>query len=166
MQMFRTVIGALAATTLALAAAGAPAEPRPAGAITVSEPVLRASIGAAPNSAAYMVIANAGGAPDRLMSASCACAAKVEAHETHPMAGMPSMMMMSATGPVAIPAHGSVRFHPGGLHLMLTGLKTRLADGAEQKITLVFEHAGAITVDFRIRAQVAANGGVRVYWRG
>ena len=49
--------------------------------------------------------------------------------------------------------------------MMLTGLKTRLADGAEQKITLVFERAGAITVDFHIRAQVAAGDLVRVHWR-
>ena len=165
MQLFRILIGALAAAGLAFAAGGVAADsPHPAT-ISIGDPVLRASIGSAPNSAAYMVITNAGGAPDRLMSASCACAAKVEAHESHPMAGMPSMMMMSATGPVAIPAHGSVRFHPGGLHLMLSGLKTRLADGAEQKITLVFERAGAITVDFHIRAQVAAGDLVRVHWR-
>ena len=155
----RILIGLLVAAGLALTAPGAGADPHQieAKGITISEGVVRASIGNAPNSAAYMVIANAGGTTDRLLSASCACAAKVEAHETHPMAGMPSMMEMGATGPVVIPAHGSVTFRPGGKHLMLTGLKAHLADGGVQKITLVFEHAGAITADFHVRAQIAAD---------
>jgi len=155
----RVLIGLLAVAGLALATSGAGADPHQVQArgITISEGVVRASIGKAPNSAAYMVIANAGGTADRLISASCACAAKVEAHESHAMAGMPSMMEMRATGPVTIPAHGSVSFRPGGRHLMLTGLKGRLTDGGVQKITLVFEHAGAITADFHISARIAAN---------
>jgi copper(I)-binding protein len=126
--------------------------------ITISERVVRASIGSAPNSAAYMIISNANNRPDRLMSASCACAAKVEAHATHEMKGMPGMMTMEALGPVVIPAHGSVSFRPGGMHLMLTGLKEKLVDRGSQDITLVFEHAGRVTADFHIRSQIAADG--------
>ena len=163
----RILISLLAAGGLALAATAACADPHQVEAkgITISERVVRASIGNAPNSAAYMIVANTSGTPDRLLSASCACAAKVEAHETHPMAGMPTMMEMSATGPIVIPAHGSVAFHPGGKHLMLTGLKERLADGGSQVITLVFEHAGKIEADFHIRSQIAADGAPPIHSR-
>ncbi len=157
MSTSRILAGLLAAAGLALAASGAGADPQvEARGVVISEPVVRASIGKAPNSAAYLVIANTTGVADRLLSAACACAAKVEAHESHPMAGMPGMMEMSPTGPVVIPAHGSVAFRPGGKHLMLTGLKGRLADGGSQVITLVFEHAGRISVDFQVRSKIAA----------
>ena len=154
MPVYRTLAGLLAAGGLALTAVAASADP--ASAVAVSDAVVRASIGSAPNSAAYMVIANTGGEADRLISASCACAAKVVAHDSHPMAGMPDMMEMTPTGPVTIPAHGAVSFHPGGLHLMLTGLKGRLSDGGSQMITLVFEHAGRVNVDFAVRSTIAA----------
>ena len=154
MSTSRILTGLLFAAGLGLAAPAAGADPSPA--VAVSDAVVRASIGGAANSAAYMVIANSGGQADRLLSAACACAAKVVAHDSHPMAGMPDMMEMTPTGPVIIPAHGSVRFHPGGLHLMLTGLKGKLVDGGDQAITLVFEHAGKVSVDFKVRSTVGA----------
>ena len=66
------------------------------------------------------------------------------------------MSTMQSTGPIVIPAHGQVVFHPGGLHLMLTHLKEPLAEGGEQDITLVFQHAGTMRVSFHIRAQIPA----------
>ncbi len=125
------------------------------GALVIGSRVVRASIGHLPTTAAYLTISNSGNAPDRLMSASCACAEKVEAHVMQEMKGM---MMMGDDGPVVIPAHGSVAFHPGGRHLMLTGLKEKLVDGGQQEITLVFEHAGPVTASFNIRAKIAADG--------
>ena len=160
MQMFRVLIGILAAAGLALLAFGVAADPHQVQVrgLTISERVVRASIGSSPNSAAYMIISNANAVADRLMSASCACAAKVEVHETHEMKGMAGMMTMGTSGPVVIPAHGSVSFRPGGLHLMLSGLKERLIDRDRQEITLVFEHAGTIKAEFHISGQVAADG--------
>jgi copper(I)-binding protein len=124
-----------------------------AGDIAVTGAQLRASIGHSPNSAAYMTLTNAGGRADRLLSASCACAARVEIHATEVMQGM---VMMESAASVNIPAHGVVSFKPGGLHLMLTGLKQPLADGGEQKLTLVFQHAGPVTAPFRIKARIDA----------
>jgi copper(I)-binding protein len=146
-----TALGLIAAAPLALA------DPAPvkAGHIVITQRVVRATFGQAPNTAAYMVLTNRGGAPDRLISASCACAAKAEAHLSQQRGGI---MSMTAAGPVVIPAHGMVAFRPGGLHLMLTGLKTRLADGGEQPITLVFEHAGAVKADFAVKAQIPSAG--------
>ena len=149
------VLLTLAAIATALAAGGVRADPHQAkqGAITISSRMVRTSFGHAPNSAAYMVISNSGATPDKLIAARCACAASVGVHETEDMAGMATM---TSAGPIVIPAHGQVVFHPGGLHLMLTGLKEPLAEGGEQDMTLVFQHAGTVRVSFHIRAQIPA----------
>lgn len=137
-----------------LAAAGpALADPHQvrAGHIIVSSRVVRASIGHSPNTAAYATIANTGDQPDQLVSVSCACAAKVEIHATEMAHGM---MTMGAVAPVTIPAHGSIAFRPGGLHLMLTGLKETLVDGGDQMLTLTFRRQGPVKATFHIRSQI------------
>jgi len=147
------VAALLTTTALMFIASSAAADPHQerVGHIILSSRVVRASIGHSPTSAAYLVIANTGDAPDELVSASCACAASVGIHASHIMGGM---MMMSDVGPVTIPAHKSVSFAPGGLHLMLTGLKENLADGGEQTMTLTFKRQGPIKAAFHIRAQI------------
>ncbi|HEY2660298.1 MAG TPA: copper chaperone PCu(A)C [Caulobacteraceae bacterium] len=147
----------LIAAALSLLATPASADPHQVkvGKLVISSRVVRASLGHTPTTAAYLTISNGGDTPDRLLSASCACADKVGAHVMQEMKGM---MMMGDDGPVVIPAHGTVAFHPGGRHLMLTGLKEKLTDGGQQEITLVFEHAGPVTASFNIRAKIAADG--------
>lgn len=143
-----------AALCLLATTAGAASQPAKAGKLVISGPVVRASLGHTPTTAAYLTISNGGDAPDRLMSASCACADKIEAHVMQEMKGM---MMMGDDGPVVIPAHGAVTFQPGGRHLMLTGLKQKLVDGGRQKITLVFERAGQVKVSFDVRDKIEAS---------
>ncbi|MGZ8364527.1 MAG: copper chaperone PCu(A)C [Caulobacteraceae bacterium] len=138
---------------LALTASAAQAHEVKAGDLTLSNLQVRASLGSNPNTAAYLTIANAGAKPDRLLSASCACAAKVEAHQTMMHGGMSMMMAAPA---VAIPARGSVSFTPGGLHLMVTGLKAPLKDGGMQEFTLRFERAGAVKAGFHVTSRIAA----------
>jgi hypothetical protein len=151
----RLVSLVLAATLVSAGAVRADPHQVKRGAITVSSRVVRTSFGHAPNSAAYMVIANSGDAPDQLLAARCACAAAVGIHQTEEMAGMSTM---KSAGPITIPAHGQVVFRPGGLHLMLTQLKEPLVEGGEQDITLVFRRAGAVRASFHIRADVPAGG--------
>ncbi len=113
---------------------------------------LRAVAAGAPSTAGYMTVVNPG-AEDQLLSATCACAAKVEAHLSHVMNGM---AMMMPAGPVEVPAGGQIAFRPGSYHLMFTGLKGALKDGGSQPVTLKFAHAGAMTVDFQVHARIAA----------
>ncbi len=142
------VAGAAALALLALAPASW-AETH--GPITVSSGQVRASLKGSPNSAAYMVIANASDRPDALLAARCACAQSIDIHKTEETGGM---SMMASAAPVAIPAHGQLAFRPGGYHLMLMGLKGPLRDGGQQDITLVFQHAGAVRTGFAIRATI------------
>jgi hypothetical protein len=146
MRMFFAAALAAALAVPALAAAGP---------ISVSDAQVRASLGGSANSAAYMTIRNAGGAPDQLLGVDCACAAKTELHLTR-MAG--GMAMMAPSGPITVPAHGDVAFSPGGYHVMLTGLKAPLVNGRSQPMTLRFAHAGEMRVSFAIRTQIRGPG--------
>lgn len=141
----------LAIAAVLLAAAPAAAHETKAGAITVFHPLLRASIGKTPTTAGYMTLRNAGKTPDRLVSVSCPCAAKVEAHAVSMSGGR---MTMRPAGPVTVPAGGAVEFKPGGMHLMLTGLKAPVEAGAMQELTLVFERAGPVKAAFYATARV------------
>lgn len=142
-------------TLLAAALAFLPATLAHAGAIRVEAPVMRASIGRSPATAAYMTLTNTGATPDRLLSARCDCAGVVMLHRTEVANGMATM----GDAAVVVPAHGSVAFHPGGLHLMLMRLNKPLLDGAEQPVVLVFEHAGEVKVAFKVKTQIVGGSG-------
>jgi len=133
-----------------MAAPAAPAETR-AGDLVVRDAVMRATPPGVANTAAYLTIINEGSKPDRLLSASCDRARSVEVHVSHVMNGM---AMMMPSGPVTIPAGGSAKFEPGGRHLMVTGLKAPLQDGAVQEVTLRFQRAGAVTAHFDVRSRI------------
>jgi copper(I)-binding protein len=70
-------------------------------------------------------------------------AARAELHESA-MAGM--VMKMRPLSAVAIPAGQSVAFAPGGMHIMLLGLKAPLREGQSFPLTLTFAKAGTQTV--------------------
>ena len=64
---------------------------------------------------------------------------------------------MSMEDSVLIPPKSAVNFTPGGLHLMLTGVKKPIADGAKVPIILTFEKAGRVTATF-VSSAVAGMG--------
>lgn len=142
---------ALAVLFLAALAGPAAAQQARVGAITVKDAVVRAMPPGVPNTAAYMTILNAGPRPDRLLSASCACAASVQAHISHVANGQ---AMMMPAGPVTVPARGKVSFSPGGYHLMVMGLKAPLKDGGHAEMVLKFEHAGLVRVPFLAETRI------------
>lgn len=51
---------------------------------------------------------------------------------------------------VSLPAHGEVRFAPGGRHLMLMNPKRKLKDGDKLKFTLTLADGRRISADFSI----------------
>ena len=105
----------------------------------------------------YMRITNRGDAPERLDAARSPAGRGVEIHrsvdESHSMPGMvmPGVMSMDRVRSVTIPAHGSVTFAPGGLHLMLIGLHRELHTNMQFPVTLHFVGAGWMTVKARVR---------------
>jgi len=83
------------------------------------------------------------GAADRLLSASSPAAASVELHETIKDGDV--MRMRPVAGLNVTPGR-TVELKPGGLHLMLMGLKRPLALGAKFPVTLAFEKSAPVTV--------------------
>ena len=121
--------------------------------LVIDHPWARASIGAARTGAAYMTIRNEGAAADRLVAARSEAAEKVELH-SHVAEG--DIMRMRPVDAIEIPAGGSVELRPGGLHLMLMGLRHPLKEGEVFPATLTFERAGEVQIGVEVEA---AGGG-------
>jgi len=113
------------------------------GAIKIGHPYARATAPGQPAGGGYLKLENTGGA-DRLLSARAAVAGAVELH-TMSMDG--DVMRMRQVDAIDLPAGKTVELKPGGLHMMLTGLKAPLKAGDRFPLTLKFEKAGEITVD-------------------
>ncbi len=128
-----------------------------AGDIRITHPWARASLSLkARNGVSYITVYNSGSRTDRLIGASTYIADRAELH-THEMKG--DVMKMRPVEAVEIPAGGTVEFEPGGLHIMLLGLRTPLRKGMTFPMTLEFESAGDVDVDVVIEAGTARRGG-------
>jgi copper(I)-binding protein len=139
----RTVLGASVLVLLA----GSPAftQETKIGTLTIEHAWARPA--AKGNSAAYMVIMNAGAA-DRLTAVSTEVAATAELHSSAIDAqGIGKMVPVQA---VDVPSGSEARLAPGGLHIMLMGLKRPLVEGQQFPLTLSFEQAGPVTVEVAI----------------
>jgi copper(I)-binding protein len=138
---------ALAAMALAAASIHSPSfaeDPVAVGELRIMHPWARASAGHGNTGAAFMTIANTGGADDKLVSAATANAKKTEVHETTMVDGVMKMRMLM--GGLAIPAGTEVLLKPMGLHVMLMGVTEKLVEGETLVLTLTFEQAGSVDV--------------------
>lgn len=115
--------------------------------LTVTAPFARASMGSGPG-AAYLTI-EAGDTPDRLLSVTSPRAAHVALHS---MMMQGDVMRMREVDAIDIPPRGKVTLAPGGLHLMLEGLKSPLRQGETLPLVLRFEKAGERTIEAPVRA--------------
>jgi copper(I)-binding protein len=144
------------ALALALSAAPALAQEFKGGDIVIEQPWARATPKGAEVGSGYVTIQNKGVAPDRLTGGSADFGA-VEVHQMSSANGVSQMRELKDG--LAIPAHGSVAFSPGGYHLMFTHLTHPLTKGESVKATLNFEHAGPIEVEFSVMGIGASGAG-------
>jgi hypothetical protein len=142
------------ALALALSAAPALAQEFKAGDIVVEKPWARATPKGAEVGSGYLTIQNKGTAPDRLTGGT-ADFASVEIHQMQSANGVSQMRELKDG--LNVPANGSVRFSPGGYHLMFTHLTHPLTTGESIKATLNFEHAGPVEVEFSVMG-IGASG--------
>jgi len=119
------------------------------GTLVIEHPWSRPTAPGMPMGVAYLSIANRGKSADTLVGASSPVADKVEMHETSIVDGMARMRPLSA---IDIPPGATVKIQPGGIHLMLVGLKTPLERGKTAPLVLEFRDAGRITVQLGIEA--------------
>lgn len=104
--------------------------------LKITDPVVRASIPGAPNTAAFMQIYNAGSEDVRLVAADSAVAKRTELH-THTNDN--GVMRMREVLAIEIPAGDTVMLKPGGLHVMFMGVDTPLNPGELVDIRLIDE---------------------------
>lgn len=132
----------VASLVLSLAAGLAWTQGFRAGPITIEHPHARATLPGQPTGGAYLTLAN-GGADDRLVAVRADVSERVELH-TMAMEG--DVMRMRELDAIELPAGKQVALKPGGLHIMLIGLKRPLKAGERFPMTLRFENAGEVTV--------------------
>jgi copper(I)-binding protein len=114
------------------------------GGITVEQAWSRPTAAGMPNGAAYLVARNAGSRADRLVGATSEVAERVELHgHTIDAQGVAMMRPVEA---IEVPAGGQAELRPGGLHLMLLGLRAPLAEGTSFPLRLRFAEAGEVEV--------------------
>jgi copper(I)-binding protein len=125
-----------------------------AGPIGIESPWTRATAAAQTVGGGFMTIVNTGKAEDRLVSASSPVAAEVQIHDMKMEEGV--MRMRQLTGGLAVPAGARVELKPRSLHLMFMQLKAPLVAGQTVPVTLQFEKAGSVAVQFRVEAMGAS----------
>jgi periplasmic copper chaperone A len=90
----------------------------------------------------YLWMTNPSGAADTATAVRMAAADSAQMHTTMAMGnGMEGMTPVAA---VPLPAHDSVHFAPGGLHVMVFGLDSTLARGDSTPVTVTFRRAGDV----------------------
>jgi copper(I)-binding protein len=127
------------------------------GTIHISQPWSRATAKGATTGAGYMTITNKGAAPDKVSCISDDASALCQIHSMTMEGGV--MKMRPVEGGLEIKPGESVMLKPGGYHVMFRDLKHPLEQGASVKVTLKFEHAGTIDVDYPVLALGAAAPG-------
>lgn len=141
--VFGSIAGAAAAQDVA------------AGALRIATPWTRAA-GQGANGVGYMLVRNTGATADRLIAARTAIAMTVELH-THIRDG--DVMRMRPVPAIDLPPGQEVRLQPGGLHIMLIGLRAPLRQGERVPLTLVFERGGEVEVQLSVEAAGARGAG-------
>lgn len=127
-----------------------------AGGLEIGGPWARATPKGATVGAGYLTITNKGTEPDRLIGGSAAPASRFEVHTTVMENGVARMRQVNG---LEIKPGETVELKPGGMHVMLMGLKQPLTNGQTVKGTLVFEKAGTVAIEFAVQAVGAPAGG-------
>ena len=116
--------------------------------LIIHDPMIRVAPVVGGTTAGYLQIENAGETADTLVSATTDAAMMVEIHEMVMSDGV--MSMRPVAGGVPVPAGEAVQLAPRGLHLMIMKTTQSLPAGAVVPVTLRFENAGEIHVDFTV----------------
>jgi copper(I)-binding protein len=107
-------------------------------------------------SAGYMTVINTGTVARVLVSAASADFAQVSFHESLTKNGMSEMVAVST---LTVKPQSSLRFSPGGYHMMLMQPKRALQPGDRVLITLQFADGQSLEVPFDVRGAGAGEPG-------
>lgn len=116
--------------------------------VMVDDPYVRAVPPGQPNSASFMSLHNMSDKDIALVGASSSAAEVVELH-THTMED--GMMRMRRVEQIDLPAGEVTSLKPGGLHVMLIGLKQKLVPGEKIGLSLSFDDGSELKVVAPVR---------------
>ena len=132
----------LAGLALLVAACGAAGTPE----LEVS--AAQAAVPLAGSSQIVVTITNRGDGDDALVAVDTDAAIGIELHETRIANDRATMVSLEE---VPLPAGETVRFRPGGLHLMMIAPDDEVVLGATFDLTLRFDRSEAITTTAEVR---------------
>jgi len=128
------------------------------GSVTVHHPWARASATSqAKTGAIFLKLENHSDSEVILIEASTDVAKRTELH-THIMNDNGVMQMRPVEGGIRVSASETVELKPGGLHIMLMGLKAPLFEGEFFDITLTFSDGSTGTVPVEVMGVAAGAG--------
>lgn len=136
------IAGALAALALVSGACGASGTP----ALAVSD--AQAAVPLAGSSQLVLAVTNAGDGDDALVGVESDAALGIELHETRIADDRATMVSLDE---VPLPAGETVRFRPGGLHLMMIAPSDEVVLGATFDVTLLFDRSDPVTTTAEVR---------------
>jgi copper(I)-binding protein len=149
--MWRFILVTVTAVGI-LSGAGASAHEIKVGDLAIVHPWVAATT-AATDCVVSMTIENHGATSDRLTGAASPIAERAELHEHRTEDGTVKSLPVLA---VDLPGGGMVKLRPGGMHLVLIGLKERLVEYDSFVMFLKFERAGTVKVDVTVEEASAA----------
>jgi len=120
-----------------------------AGELTVTNAWSRSTPPVAKVGVVYFTLKNDTGKSDRLLKLSTPVAGKVEVHRTEMLDGIARMREVAV---LHVDAGQTLEFQPGGLHVMLMGLRKPLVAGTTYELDLLFEVAGPRKVRVEVRS--------------
>nr|WP_319386438.1 copper chaperone PCu(A)C [uncultured Roseibium sp.] len=123
--------------------------------VMVHAPVSPAAAPGITTSAVYMTLENHSGNALDLVGVSSPGFEMGHLHKTSMVDGL---MTMAPVAQLSIPSHASVRFEPGGLHIMLMGAKASLRPGDTFPVTLVFATGEGVEVPVSVVEPGTASG--------
>lgn len=135
---------AFAAVVAALGAASAMAA---GSSITVEQPWMRLIVKSRP-AAGYFTLKNPTDTAVDLTAASSSACGMLMLHQSKDVNGVEQMRPVNS---VAVPAHGSLSFAPGGYHLMCMSPAITMKVGATVPVTLTFADGQTVTAQFAVK---------------
>ena len=141
---FTLIAGITSLTTVSVARA----TEQVVGDLKLTAPWIRASVPGQVNGAGYIQIDNKAAQADRLISVTTNGVNRVELHTIITDNGVAKMREVPG---IDVPANGAVKLMPGGFHIMFLGLTAPFKADTTVPVTLKFEKAGEVKVDFEIK---------------
>ncbi|CAN5196455.1 hypothetical protein BH09PSE2_BH09PSE2_13540 [soil metagenome] len=121
-----------------------------AGPVRIERGGVRPAAQGLPASAAYLTLRNTGRKPDSLISVTTSVAAMAGVHVSVSHKGV---MSMEPIGALPLPPGAAIELKPGGLHVMLDGLRRPLKVGEAVPLTFRFKTSAPVSIMVPVQAK-------------